>query len=939
MKKLFMMFAMMLVSIVVVAQDMSQIPDLPLDPDIKKGKLDNGLTYYVRKNAYPEKRVNFYIAQRVGAIQEEESQRGLAHFLEHMCFNGTKNFPGNGVVRYCESLGVQFGSDLNAYTSIDQTVYRICNVPSTRQAALDSCLLIIHDWSCGLLLEDEEIDKERGVIHEEWRLRTDAQSRMLERNLEKLYAGSKYGKRYPIGLMSVIDNFKYDELRAYYKKWYRPDNQAVIVIGDVDVDYTVNKIKEMFGSIKLPKDCPQVVNENVPDNAKPIIIVDKDKEQSYSIVQAMFKHDATPEEMNNKMTSLIEDYAKFVVGYMLGARLDEVALNADCPYLQAGAYDGQYIFSKTKDAFTMYALPKEGKTEEALATVYREALRAAKFGFTATEYARAKSEYQSRIEKEYTNKDKRNSSTWGDECRDNYLENHAVPAMDVRNQFAQMAVPQLPLEMINNYIKELVSETDSNLVILNFNTEKEGAVYPTETTLLGAIQAIRAENLTAYVDNVKDEPLMTVLPKAGKIKSESDYKFGYKKLLLSNGVTVYMKKTDYKADQVLVEAYAKGGSATLDAPDFSNSKLYNQILGVSGVGNFDSQELQKALAGKQVSASVSMSHTSDAIECSSTPKDLETMMQLMYLNFTNVKKDQKAFDNLVKTMEVALKNQALNPQVVFADSLQSTLYAHNPRFATLKVEDLQSLNYDRCLEIQKQKFANAANFTFFITGNYDEETIRPLIAKYIASLPSKKKVTSNWKEISTVVKGDAVNHFTRKMETPTANCYMFWINEDAPVTLETQIKASVAGQILDMIYLKKIREEASAAYSAGAIGRSTKQGLKNMTQLVGICPFKYEKKDSVLLIMRQEAEALGKSVDADMLTKVKEYMIKNLEDNQKTNSHWSNVLYDEITYGIDGDTEFRNIVNGLTPESIADYVKNVMLAGKTHVEVVMTPEL
>ena len=348
-------FAFALVASVGFAQAM------PADTAFRTGKLANGLTYYVRHNNYPEHHVNFYIAQRVGSIQEDESQRGLAHFLEHMAFNGTEHYAGNGVIDYTRTLGVEFGRDLNAYTAVDQTVYNINDVPSTRQSALDSCLLIIKDWSNGLLLQGEEIDKERGVIHEEWRLRSSASQRMLERNLEKLYPGSKYGKRMPIGLMSVIDNFKYDEIRNYYKKWYRPDNQAVIVVGDIDVDYTVKKIQEMFGTIPAPAaDAAQVVDEQVPDNPEAIIVVDKDKEQQMNIVQVMYKHNPFPESEKNSMMYLVYDYGKWCITQMLNNRLNEKSQDPECPFIQASASDGSYILAKTKDAFTIGILPKEG---------------------------------------------------------------------------------------------------------------------------------------------------------------------------------------------------------------------------------------------------------------------------------------------------------------------------------------------------------------------------------------------------------------------------------------------------------------------------------------------------------------------------------------------------------------------------------------------------
>ena len=365
-----------------------QMPPIPVDPDVRIGKLDNGLTYYIRHNAWPEQRAEFYIAQKVGSIQENDDQRGLAHFLEHMCFNGTENFKGNDIVKWCETIGVKFGQDLNAYTSIDQTVYNISNVPTTREGIVDSCLLILHDWADGLLLEAEEIDKERGVIHEEWRLRTSAQMRMLERDLPRLYPNSKYGHRMPIGLMEIIDNFKPEVLRAYYEKWYRPDNQAIIVVGDIDVDKVEGKIKALFAPIKMPENPAKVEVEAVPDNNEPIIVVDKDKEMQYSIVELMFKGDPIPDEIKGNMQYLIIDYVKDAAIGMLNDRLSELAQKADCPYLQGSSSYGRYLLSKTKDAFGVDALPKEGQTEAALKAVYTEALRAAKFGFTATEYQR-----------------------------------------------------------------------------------------------------------------------------------------------------------------------------------------------------------------------------------------------------------------------------------------------------------------------------------------------------------------------------------------------------------------------------------------------------------------------------------------------------------------------------------------------------------------------
>ncbi|MDE6011824.1 MAG: insulinase family protein, partial [Prevotella sp.] len=711
-----------------------QMPPIPVDPDVKIGKLDNGLTYYIRHNEYPEHVANFYIAQRVGAIQEEESQRGLAHFLEHMAFNGSEHFKGNGIIDFTRSLGVEFGSDLNAYTSIDQTVYRVCNVPTKRITALDSCLLILKDWSNGLLLEADEIDKERDVIHNEWRLGEGPSQRMIQRALPKMYPGSKYGERLPIGLMSVVDSFRPQTLQAYYQKWYRPDNQAIIVVGDVDVDHIEAKIKELFSGIKVSADAPKVVAEAVPDNKEAIYIFEKDKEMQMSNVFVMMKHDATPEEEKSNMGYLVQDYAVSVISEMLNQRLTEMTQDAACPFFQAFAEDGQYWLSKTKDCFELVGVPKEGQEMATLQVLYREAKRAREFGFTATEYERAKANYLSSLEKHYTNRDKRKNDEFGNAYRDHYLTNEPIPPLEVLYQTMQQIAPNIPLQAINQMLPELISVTDSNLVVTVFAQEKEGKVYPTEQDMAAAIAAARAEKLEAYVDDVKDEPLLNAATiKKGQIKKVTENKqLGYQELKLSNGATVILKKTDFKDDEVQMQAFSKGGKSLYSEADYTNLKVFDTAIGMSGLGNFSSTELQKALAGKEVNADISLGNTRQYLTAHSTPKDLETMFQMAYLYFTDVKKDEKQFQNLMTQLDMALKNKSLSPDAVFSDSVANTIYSHNPRFANIDVKDLKDINYDRILAIAKERFQNAGQFTFIITGNFDEQTIRPLIEQYIA---------------------------------------------------------------------------------------------------------------------------------------------------------------------------------------------------------------
>ena len=917
----------------VVAQ---QMPAIPQDPDVKIGKLDNGLTYYIRHNAWPEQRAEFYIAQRVGSIQEDDNQRGLAHFLEHMAFNGSKHFKGNEMLRWCESIGVKFGTDLNAYTSIDQTVYNISNVPTTREGIVDSCLLILFDWADGLLLENEEIEKERGVIHEEWRLRTSAQMRMLERDLPKLYPGSKYGHRMPIGLMEIIDNFERPFLQAYYEKWYRPDNQAIIVVGDVDVDKVEQKIKTLFSPIKLPVTPAKVTTYPVPDNNEAIYVIDKDKEQSYNIVEVLMKHETFPDSLKGSLAYIIADYFKDAAMSMLNDRLKEFAEKPESPFLQASVGDGNYLLSRGVDAFEMAILPKDGQTEDAVKAVLTEARRAAEFGFTPTEYNRFKANYTSNLDKQYSNKDKRYNSQFVSSYVQNFLNNEPIPSIDFVYQTMKQIVPLLPIDGVNMVMKELVSPSDTNLVVMNFNNEKEDAVYPTEDGMKQAIAQARAAQIEAYVDNVKDEPLMTKLPKPGKIKKEvKNDKFGYSELTLSNGVKVVLKQTDLKKDQVLLRGEGFGGESLYGEEELPNLRMFGNVIEASGLGNFSHTELEKALAGKIASASMYMSNYREHVNGSSTPKDVETMLQLVYLYFTNINKDQKSFDNLMQTTEVQLKNRLLQPENVFADSLTLTMGNHHPRVKPMTVDDLKKVSYDRILQMAKERTANAAAYTFTIIGNYDEQTIRPLIEQYLGSLPSQKKVEKG-KFIDMDFKGKVVNDFKHKAETPKAIAVMMWYSKEMPYNLENSVKASIAGQILSMEYLKKIREDASAAYTAGASASMSRDEFENNANIYVYCPMKPEKADLALQIMRDEVNNMTKTCDVDKLAKVKEYLLKNHGDQLKQNGYWLGQINNWRKWGMDFHTDYEKVVNAQTSESIAAFVKEVLKAGN-NAEVIMMP--
>ncbi len=940
-KKLFAVMFMMLMAFgtsTVKAQMTGQ--SIPVDDQVRIGKLDCGLTYYIRHNDYPEHRVNFYIAQRVGSIQEEENQRGLAHFLEHMAFNGSEHFngEGKGIIDYTRSLGVAFGQEMNAYTSIAETVYNIDNVPSDRQSAIDSCLLILKDWSNGLLLTDEEIDKERGVIHEEWRVRRSAMQRMLENQLEKLYPGSKYGRRMPIGLMDIVDNFPYQDLRDYYHKWYRPDNQALVIVGDVDVDHIEAQIKELYKDCVLDPNAAQVVPEPVPDNEEPIICVDKDKEQQYSQVMVMFKHEAFPKEMKTDMMYMIVDYVTSMVSDMLNNRLNEKAQEPDCPFVMAMAEDDNYLLSNNVDAFTLTVMPKEGQTEAATEAAVTEAMRAAKHGFTETEYIRAKEEYLSQLEKQYNERNKISNGRLAAQYYRNYLDNEPIPSIEQEYQLMSQFVPMIPIDAVNGMLPEILTTDGKNLVVLSVNQEKDGAVYPTPESLHTAINNGLNAEVEAFVDNVKQEPLITKLPKKGKIKKESyNSLYDYKQYELSNGAHVILKKTDFKENEIRMSAIRRGGNSLLTEKDWANMKMMDGITEVSGLGNFSSTELEKALAGKQASVSMNMGNEYDEISGNSTVKDLETMFQLLYLKFTNITKDEKGYNLLTSMLETQLKNKGLAPESAFSDSISYIMGNHEWRSKPFDVDALQELNYDRALQIAKEHTANAADYTFIFVGAFDEATILPLIEQYVASLPAKKGNPSQWGQLESHPQGETVCHFTRKMETPKAYAFLTFFDDKTPYSLENEIKADMLGEVLDKIYMQKIREDAGAAYSTSTFGRCGFEGSNTFTAILNVCPVKPEFADLALKILKEEMQAVTSNVDASTLKDIKENMIKSYNTSIKENQYWVNIIRTSILMGADRHTGFVDFVNAQTPESIAAFARQILNAGNS-IEVLMLPE-
>ena len=934
--KNFFVAVLLFAGVSVQAQQMAPIPQ---DKDVRVGKLDNGLTYYIRHNNYPEHVANFYIAQKVGSINENEDQRGLAHLLEHMAFNGSEHFKDNLLQEYLQSIGVEYGRNLNAYTSTDQTVYFITDVPTARITAIDSCMLVLKDWSNGITLDAKAIDQERDVVHNEYRMRIVGTQKILESVLPDLYPGSKYGQRFPIGLMSVIDGCSPETLRAYYRKWYRPDNQGIIIVGDVDVDRTEQKIKELFGGIKVPANAAKVELEPVPDNNEGIYVVGKDKEQQVSLFLISMKHDATPDSLKSNLSYMVFDYARNLISLMIGARFAEEVKKPESPFLQVRAEVGQYLVSRTKDALTLTVVPKEGQELAGLSAGIRELKRVKDFGFTATEYARGKSEYLSRLEKVYNNREKHPNDAYCQQYVKNFIENEPIPSIEDEYQIMNALSANIPVEIINQIAGQLIADNDTNFVVLAAVQEKDGKQYFTGADMKKAVDAVRQEKLTAYVDNVKQEPLITEMPAKGSIvKSTENAALGFKQLTLSNGATVLMKKTDFNADEIVFRATSNGGASVFGKEDVYNLQFANYILSQSGLGNFSSTDLQKALAGKQVGTQFSIENAMHGLSGNSTPKDLETLFQLIYLDFTKVTKDEKAVNNFLTLISTQLKNISLNNEAVFQDSVMSVVYNNNPYFRIPSAENIEGISYDRVLEIWKNLYGNAADFTFTFVGNYDEAQLCQFIEQYIASLPSKGKATLTQKEIRTFANGEKNRSFEKKMENPQAQANSIWRSNPVKFTLQNSVLQDVSGRMLDMMLNREIRERLSAAYHAGAESELDVDGPATYISIKGTGKLNPDKAAEAIPEFQKGMNSLVAAPNADDLLKVKQILLKQADVDAKTNRYWTGVLNTWKRFGVDVYTDYKKTVEAVSTKSVSDFLKNVVLKSKNHVEVIMMPE-
>ena len=908
------------------------------DNTIRKGILPNGMTYYIRHNAQTKGVADFYIAQKVGSILEEKRQRGLAHFLEHMAFNGTKHFPGNtlqpGIVAWCESVGIKFGANLNAYTSVDQTVYNISAAPVTREGVIDSCLLILNDWSHELLLTDKEIDKERGVIEEEWRTRRSgmAMQRLSEQAMPVIYAGTKYSDCMPIGNIDIVRTFPYNDLRDYYSKWYRPDLQAIIVVGDINEDKIEEKIKKLFAKIPLPQNPAHRIYYPIGNNEKMILYTATDKEQPTVNFTLYMKRDVTPKQERNTIQNYADDYKTNILRMAINDRLEELSRTKTAPFISASVRSGNFFLASTKDAFELSGVLKEGKAIEAIQLLVGEVERARANGITIDELKRGKAEILSYAENDYNDRSNRRNGEFVEQCVQNFLEETPIIEPEKELEMVRKLDKTVTIDDVNALAKTII--TNQNQVVTMFGPDKNTFKMPTNSSIENAILKAQKQHYTPYkTQNTLTERLITKLPKPGSIISERTYKYGYTEFTLSNGLKVYVRSTNFEPDEVNLKLFSLGGKNIYPDSEMPNLTYLMAGATIGGVAQYNDLTLEKMLAGKTATVTPFIDNDTRGMAGTSNVKDTKTLLELVYLYFTQPRKDPQAFKNLMEQQQEFLTNAHVNPMLAYNDTLHKVAYATN-RMESMNKEQLKRVNYNRIMHIYKELFANAANFKLILTGNININKLRPLLCQYIATLPSNNTKETIGTYEPKLVDGKKTYIFHKKQTTPTAITTIV-IKGKMEYNNRNELLMDAIGQLLRIVYTEKVREDKGGTYSVQVSGDL--QHHPNDEALLRIAfqtdPQKYN--DLIPIVYKELEKMATEGPSQQDLDKVKAYELKVYNQVLRMNNYWEYVLYTDLYNGIDVDTDFRYIVENMTCGDIRTTLRN-LLNQNNCIEVTMT---
>jgi len=932
MRKLLLNIAL-LCAVMISAQEAPE--KLPMDPEVRYGKLENGLTYYIRHNEQPKQRAEFHIAQAVGAILEEDHQNGLAHFLEHMAFNGTQHFPGKGIINYFESVGVNFGGNINAYTSIDETVYRLSDVPTYRAGIVDSALLVMHDWSCGLLLLDDEIDAERGVILEEWRTGRTAQRRMWKQMQALMYPGTQYAKRDVIGDTAVINNFAYQALRDYYHKWYGPDNQAIIVVGDINVDTIETKIKRLWADVPRRANYGERPIYTVNHNDKPLVAIVTDPEAQGTRITLEYKFDQLPEMLQSTAHEYTLNMVRELACDMLNNRLSDLSHDPNASFSGAGCYYGEV--AKKMDAFMAVIIPKEGKESDAYNDLVYQLEKMHRYGFTNAELERVKSEKLTAMEKYYNERNTRKNITLARECIRHFENGESMPGAQWEYEMTQAFLPLISLEKVNQLAQSLIHP---NPTIAIMAPEKEGVHIPTSEAIVAAIAGQSELSIEAPQEEKISAELVKKAPRKGSIKAKGyNEGFGFTEWTLSNGIKVVIRPTEFKADEILMQGFSKGGLTQVKTEDLPSANLATTIIGMSGIGTFTLPQLEKVLAGKNVTVTPEIAENVERISGLSSVKDLESMLKLTYLYFTSPRRDEEAYQTTINVLRSQLANRDKNPKTIFADSVQMMASNHSPRVQIFDQQLLDRVSLDKAMEIYKARFANPADFTFIFVGNIDpnDAKVQELICQWLGGLKTQKAREEVIDHHVRVTPGMQKNYFARKMETTTASNRIQYTSYDMPYSLANDLNMEMIGRILSTRYLESIREREGGSYGVATYGDMSILPVPRASLIMQF-DTDPKKQERLMQIIHEEIQTIiDNGPLASDLQKEKESMLKDYQENLENNKYWRSALYLYYMYGINNIRDYKPAVEAITAETVQQTLKKLVSAGNVF-EVVMFPE-
>jgi zinc protease len=903
---------------------------LPLDPAIRLGKLPNGFTYYIRKNTEPKNRVQLYLVNKVGSVLEDDDQRGLAHFMEHMSFNGTTHYPKNELVHYLQESGVRFGADLNAYTSFDETVYQL-PIPSDSPALLNNGLLIMRDWAANATLDVKEINDERGVVLEEKRLGKGAQERMSNKYYPIIFNNSRYAVRLPIGTDTVLNNFQKPVILKFYNDWYRPDLQALIVVGDINVDSMEAKIKNLFSDLKNPTNERPRTKYTVPLDGTNKFVAVTDKEFPYTIIEVLIKRPKLPD---GTMQDYYEYVKRNVFNQMLAARVSELAQKPNPPFIQAFANMGSFLGGL--DAFTVFMVAKPGQIEKSFVTVWELMLQAKQFGFTASEYERTKISYLSDLESAVKEKDKVNSESLVQEYTRNFLEGESAPGIQKEFELTKEFLDSMKLEEVNALCPVYISDSNRDVIVMA--PQKDSASLPLEATVNGWFNKVAQTKLTPYKDQFINTPLVSASLTGGKIVHENKIPaLGVTEFTLSNGVKVILKPTDFKNDQVRFKAFSPGGTSLYSNADFESADNSTWIVESMGVGNFTPTDLQKALTGKIAGAGSYISERSEGVEGYSSPKDLETALQLVYLYFTSPRKDSALFDNAIQQSISAIDNRGNDPKSVFADTVEAVLGNHNVRRTGPSVKKIRQISLDKVMKIYKERFANAGEFTFVFDGNFNVDSIRPLLEKYLGSLPSNSK-KEQARNLNIHIPPGKIEAIARKGKEPQATVKLV-ISGDYKYSPETNIQLTALSEILEYRILDRLREKEGETYSPRVSVTYNKYPLNRYAYTIsfGCAP------DNINRLIAATREEINKiktqGVTNDDITKFSSEEKRQYELHLRENEFWLNWLVDQNENGDDPSEllQYPALIKTVTPASVKS-AANLYLNEKNFIKLLLVPE-